>query len=344
VFPVYLEAPKQGDIGVTCCYYSRILQFVKIIYYYKIHYILLYNNPMHLTLQQIKLFEAVFRLSSYTRAAEELYLTQPAVSLQIKRMEAQMELPLFERVGKKVFPTAAGKALYPLSTDILRRVNDLKAQVEELKGEVKGALNLSVVTTAEYFIPHLLGRFLQNYSDVEPKLKFTNRAQLLERLTNNEDDFVVMGRIPDGDGLIAYPFLENVLVVVAPPNHPLANNKNIQLKSLTKERFLQREKGSGTRLVFDVLLKKHKLQIDPYMELGSSEAIKQGVMAGLGLAILSLHSLSLEQNAGKLAVLDVTGFPIKRRWYAVHLKNKTLSLVAKTFLEFILAEGKALQK
>ena len=294
---------------------------------------------MHLTLQQLRLFEAVARHSSYTRAAEELHLTQPAVSIQLKRLEAQAGLPLFEQVGKKIFATAAGTAMYAASIDILDRVAELKNTLEELKGEVKGPLRLSVVTTTKYFMPHLLGSFLQKHPDVDPKLKFTNRARVVERLMNNEDDFVVMGQIPNDEKLVTYPFLENILSIVAPPNHPLANKKNIQLKALVKERFIHREAGSGTRLVFDQLLQKNGLHIEPYMELGSSEAIKQGVMAGLGLAVLSLHSLTLERDARKLVVLDVKGFPLKRRWYAVHLKGKKLSLVAKTFMEYILNES-----
>lgn len=294
---------------------------------------------MHLTLQQLKLFEAVSRNNSFTRAAEELHLTQPAVSIQVKRLEEQTGLPLFEQVGKKIFPTAAGKAMYAASVDILGRVAELKGTVEELKGEVKGPLQLAVVTTTKYFMPHLLGQFLQTYPDVEPKMKFSNRARVVDRLMNNEDDFVVMGQIPTDKGLETYPFLENILCVVAPPSHPLAQQSNIQLLDLVKERFLEREIGSGTRLVFDQLLEKNGLQVEPYMELGSSEAIKQGVMAGLGLAILSLHSLELERQAGRIVVLDVEGFPIARRWYAVHLKGKKLSLVAKTFLDFILKES-----
>jgi len=294
---------------------------------------------MHLTLQQLKLFESVYRNGSYTQAAKELHLTQPAVSIQIKRLEVQVDLPLFEVVGKKIFPTAAGKVVYQACVDILGRVQMLKQSVEELKGEVKGPLELAVVTTAKYFMPHLLGHFLQDYPDVEPKLRFTNRARVVERLMNNEDDFVVMGQIPDDKNLETHPFLENILGVVAPPGHPLAGRKKIRLQDLAKERFIEREEGSGTRLVFDRLLEKNGLKIEPYMELGSSEAIKQAVMAGLGLAVLSLHSLRLEQVAGKLVVLNVEGFPLKRRWYAVHLKGKRLSLVAKTFLDYILTES-----
>lgn len=291
---------------------------------------------MHLTLQQLKLFESVYRNGSYTRAAEELYLTQPAISIQLKRLENQAGLPLFDLVGKKIFPTTAGKVMYQASLDILNRVTDLSKSIEEIQGVVKGPLQMSVVTTAKYFMPHLLGNFLKEYPDVEPKLKFTNRATLVERLMNNIDDFVVMGQIPEDHKLKTYPFLENILVPVAPPDHPLAGKQKVNLKQLIKERFLQRESGSGTRLVFEQLLKQNGLSIEPYMELGSSEAIKQGVMAGLGLAILSIHSLQLERDAGKLVVLNVDGFPLKRRWFAVHSKSKQLSLTAKTFLDYVL--------
>lgn len=294
---------------------------------------------MHFTLQQLKLFEAVSRKNSYTRAAEELNLTQPAVSIQIKRLEEQCGLPIFESVGKKIFTTTAGKALYEACVDILNRAEELKNTIEELKGVVKGPLRLSVVTTSKYFMPHLLGNFLNKYPEVEPKLVFTNRARVIQHLYDNEDDFVVMGQIPDDDKLETYPFLENILVPTAHPDHPLANKKKITLEELVKERFLVREEGSGTRLVFDRLLEKNGLNIEPYMELGSSEALKQAVMAGLGLAILSLHSLRLEQAAKKLVVLDVEEFPLKRRWFAVHMKGKKLSLVAQTFHDFIIAES-----
>ncbi|HFD31603.1 MAG TPA: LysR family transcriptional regulator [Gammaproteobacteria bacterium] len=294
---------------------------------------------MHFTLQQLKLFEAVSRRSSYTRAAEELFLTQPAVSIQIKRLEEQVGLPLFESVGKKIFPTAAGKAMYEASVDILNRAAELKITVEDLKGVVKGPLQMSVVTTAKYFLPNLLGAFLQKYPDVEPKLKFTNRARVLERLMSNEDDFVIMGQIPEDDHLETYPFLNNIIGIIAPADHPLANKKNIALEELQNQRFLNREIGSGTRFVFDKLLEEHGMKIEPYMELGSSEALKQAVMAGLGITALSLHSVQLELAVNKLTILDVEGFPLKRRWYAVHLKGRKLSLVARTFLDFILSES-----
>ncbi len=297
---------------------------------------------MHLTLQQLRLFESVARHGSYTRAAEELHLSQPAVSIQIKRLETQAGLPLLERIGKKILMTAAGKIMYQASLDIVERVEELDKGMDELKGQVKGPLQVSVVTTAKYFMPHLLGSFLQKYPEVEPILKFTNRARVIERLRNNDDDFVVMGQVPTNDSFEAYPFVNNVLGIVAPADHPLAKQQNIPLRALARERFLKREVGSGTRFVFDELLKDKGIEIETYMELGSSEAVKQGVMAGLGVAILSLHSVQLELEAGKLAVLDMQGFPLKRRWYAVHLKGRSLSLVSRTFLEYILEESRHL--
>jgi len=293
-------------------------------------------KSMHLTLQQLKLFESVARNNSFTRAAEEMHLTQPAVSIQVKRLEEQVGLALFEQIGKRIFLTNAGTELFNASGDILDRIKELEDTVADLQGEVKGPLQLSVVTTSKYFMPHILGAFLQVHADVEPRLKFTNRANVMQRLYDNLDDFVVMGQVPKDQQLEAHPFLENILVVAAYPDHPLTGKKNIQLEQLIKERFLVREAGSGTRMVVERMLEKHNLAIDPYMELGSSEAIKQGVMAGLGLAVLSLHSLMLELDAQQLKVLDVEGFPIKRRWYAVHPKGKKLSLVARTFLDFIL--------
>lgn len=300
---------------------------------------------MHFTLQQLKLFTSVARNSSYTRAAEELFLSQPAVSIQIKRLETQLGLQLFEKVGKKVLLTTAGRKVLLASTEILQQVESLKVSIDELTGNVAGPLQVAVVTTAKYFMPHLLGSFLQHYPEVEPSLKFTNRARVIERLFNNEDDFVVMGQIPDDERLVSYPFLNNVLGIVAPTDHPLAIHSSLSLQQLLDERFLMREPGSGTRSVFEQTLVRNNLpKVEPYMELGSSEAIKQGVMAGLGIAIVSYHSIQLELESGKLALLDVEGFPLVRRWYAVHRKEGRLSLSAQTFLEYMLDEGEKVVK
>lgn len=299
---------------------------------------------MHLTLQQLKLFEAVSRNRSFTRAAEELFLTQPAVSIQVKRLEDSVGQPLFEQVGKRIYLTAVGREMYAACQDILGRLQELDSAVSELQGAMKGPLHFSVVTSAKYFMPYILGAFVQAYPEVQPKMTVTNRAHVLERLTENQDDLVIMGQVPEEMDVLAHPFLDNPLVVVAHPEHPLASADNVTLKQLVKERFLLREQGSGTRMAVDRLFSKQGLGFERFLELGSSEAIKQGVMAGLGISVLSLHNLRLELAGGHIAILKVKGFPLKRRWYAVHLKGKKLSLVARTFLDFILKESEQVLK
>jgi LysR family transcriptional regulator, low CO2-responsive transcriptional regulator len=294
---------------------------------------------MHLTLQQLRLFEAVARHRSFTRAAEELFLTQPAVSIQVKRLEEGVGLPLFEQVGKRIFLTSAGEEMYGAAREILGRLKGLEGAMDDLHGKVKGPLRIAVVTTAKYFMPHLLGTFLREHAEVEPSLTVTNRARVLERLAANLDDLTIMGRTPESLDVEMAAFLENPLVPVASPDHPLAEERGIPLERLARERFLIREKGSGTRYALDRLLAERGLEIRPYMELGSGEAIKQGVMAGIGVSVLSMHSLRLEQAAGLLKVLDVEGFPLVRQWYCVYPKGKRLSNTARTFLSFLLQPG-----
>jgi len=297
---------------------------------------------IHATLQQLRLFEAVARHKSYTRAAEEIHLSQPAVSIQVKRLEENVGLPLFEHVGRRIQLTDAGRELYAASKDVLGRLTELDGAIDSLSGEVAGPLRVTAVTSAKYFLPHLLGAFIRRYPDVEPKLMVANRASLLERVADNEDDLYVMGHLPDGLDVVEHPFLENIITVVASPDHPLARKRKIPLKQLTEERFLVRESGSGNRKVVDEAFEQRGLTITPYMELGSAEAIKQGVMAGLGISALSLHNLRLEIAAGQIVVLKVEGFPLRRRWNVVHRHGKKLSPAARSFLEFLQSEGQHL--
>ncbi|MCP4410683.1 MAG: LysR family transcriptional regulator [Gammaproteobacteria bacterium] len=297
------------------------------------------NLIRHVTLRQLQIFEAVVRLGGYTRAAEALHLTQPTVSMQIKKLSEALGLPLLEQVGRHIHPTAAGRDVYAVTREILGRMVALGDLASELNGVVKGELRIAVITTAIYFMPHLLGAFIGPYPQVKPRLTVTNRAKVLERLKSNEDDLLIMGQVPKGLAVQAYPFIDNELVVVAPPDHPFSSARNITLKQLSQERFLVREPGSGTRQTVDRRFAEHGLKIESYMELGSSEAIKQGVMAGLGLSVLSRRNLRLELAGHHIVILDVDGFPLIRRWYAVHLQGKKLSLVARTFLDFILNES-----
>lgn len=293
----------------------------------------------HVTLRQLQIFETVVRLGGYTRAAQALHLTQPTVSMQIKKLSETLRLPLLEQVGRFTRPTSAGRDVYAAAQEILGRMVALGDLTSEIKGVVRGELRIAVITTAKYFMPHLLGAFIVRHPEVTPRLTVTNRARMLERLKANEDDLLIMGRVPKDLAVRAQPFIDNELVVVASPDHPLAGMHNITLENLIQERFLVREPGSGTRKAMDRLFTERDLKIEPYMELGSIEAIKQGVMAGLGLSVLSRHNLRLELAGRHIMILDVDGFPLKRRWYAVHLQEKKLSLVARTFLDFILNES-----
>ncbi len=298
------------------------------------------NLIRHVTLRQMQIFEAVVRLGSYTRASEELHLTQPTVSMQVKKLAETIGYPLLEKIGKQLHTTTVGDEVYQSAKEILGNIMMLGEATSALEGTIKGPLRLAVITTAKYFMPHLLGAFVQQHPLVEPVLKVTNRSRVLERLKANEDDLLIMGQVPEGMPVIAHPFVDNELVVVANTCHPLTKEKQISLQQLQKERFLVREEGSGTRLAINRIFAEQGLEIRPFMELGSSEAIKQAVMAGLGISVLSRHNLRLELAHNYISVLDVSGFPLFYRWYAVHLENKKLSLTAKAFLNFLLQQGK----
>jgi len=293
----------------------------------------------HVTLHQLRLFRSLGTHLSYTRVAEELHLTQPAVSIQIKRLEERVGMPLVEQMGKRLYLTEAGRELFEACRDVLDRLRVLNEDMTGLEAGVKGPLNLAAITTAKYFMPHLLGVFLRDYPEVVPRLTITNQARVLERLEENMDDLVIMGSIPENMDLEAKHFLDNPLVVVAPPDHPLVGKKKIPLSRIAQERFLSREPGSGTRAARARLFAEHGLAANIYMELGSSEAIKQAVMAGLGISVLSLHNLRLELEAGLIAKLDVEHFPLMRQWYVVHLKGKKLSNTSRMFLDFLLKDG-----
>jgi DNA-binding transcriptional LysR family regulator len=289
----------------------------------------------HATLRQLQVFEAIVRLGSFTRAAEELFLTQPTVSMQIRKLTDALGLPLFEHVGRNVEPTEAGLELYDACRKMFETLANLEMKIADLKGMKSGRLRMGVITTAKYLAPEILGEFSRLYPGVDLALKVTNREQIIERMHANEDDLYIMGQAPEDEIEVeAYPFAPNPLVVMAPRGHPLVGKKKIPLEQIAKEPFIIREPGSGIR---DVTLRTfHKQNLQPMvrMELGSNEAIKHAIVGGLGLSVLSLHTLTLEGADGPVAILDVEGFPILRHWFIVYPKGKELSLVAKTFLEF----------
>ena len=294
---------------------------------------------MNITLRQLKVFERVARRLSFTRAAEELFLTQPAVSMQIKQFEEAIGLPLFERLGKKIYLTRAGEELYQLSRSIAQQLDEAEQLIEELKGTEAGRLNVSVANTVHYFAIRLLGEFCQRHPKVRVSFKVTNRKGLLQNLEDNEADLLLMGQPPDNQDLVAESFLINPLVIIAPQHHPLSGRRSIPLKELANETFIMREIGSGTRNSVERFLAERGVHLTVSMEMNTNSAIKQGVEEGLGLGIVSIHTLERELEGGRLTVLNVESFPIIRQWYLVHRAGKRLSAIATEFAQFVRNES-----
>jgi len=294
---------------------------------------------LSLTLRQLQVFEAVARHRSYTRAAEALYLTQPAVSMQVRQLEQQVGLPLFEHVGRRIYLTPAGEEVLRLARNVLREVGEAEAAIQALKGVRRGRLTIAVASTANYFAPQLLGTFARRHEGITVSLDVTNREGLLRHLGDNDVDMVIMGRPPEGLDLEAEPFMENPLVVIASPTHPLVGEQPVPLARLQEEVFVVREPGSGTRIAMERHFEEHGVRLTTGMEMSSNEAIKQAVEAGLGLGIVSLHTLGMELELGRLVVLEAETFPILRHWHLVHRRGKRLSPVAAAFAEFVRTEG-----
>ena len=297
---------------------------------------------MNVTLRQLRVFESVARLLSYTRAAEELHLSQPAVSMQIRQLEDNLGLPLFERVGKKVYITEAGQEMYHYSRGVEQQLSEAETVLENLKGLRQGRLVLAVASTANYFVPRLFAEFNKKYEAVSLSLDVTNREGLLSHLEANDTDMIIMGLPPGEMDLEAEAFLDNPLVVIAPPAHPLVGQRHIPMETLQQETFIMRERGSGTRISTERVFEDVGIQLKTGMEMSSNEAIKQAVQAGLGLGVLSIHTLEVELMLKRLVVLDVEDFPIIRHWYIVHRRGKRFSAVAQAFRDFVLTESKGL--
>ncbi|BBL76935.1 LysR family transcriptional regulator [Methylomagnum ishizawai] len=296
---------------------------------------------MNITLRQLKVFERVARRLSFTRAAEELYLTQPAVSMQIKQFEENIGLPLFERLGKKIYLTRAGEELYQLSRTISEQLDAAELLIEELKGTDGGRLVVAVASTVHYFGIRLLAEFCRRYPKVKVSFKVTNRKGLLQQLEDNEADVVLMGQPPEDQDLQYEAFLENPLVLIAPAGHPLAGKRGIPLSELQDENFIMREQGSGTRSAAERYFGERGVHLTASMEMNTNGAIKQGVEEGLGLAIVSIHTLERELESGRVVVLDVEHFPIRRQWFIVHRSGKRLSAVAREFADFVRSEARS---
>lgn len=294
------------------------------------------------TLRQLKVFEAVARHSSYSRAAEELHLTQPAVSIQVKQLEHHAGLPLFERLGRKIYLTAAGREMVNQSGAILQQFREAEEALAALKGIRGGRLRIAVISAGDYFFPRLLARFCERHEGVTVDLVVDNREEVLRRLTENATDLAVMLRPPDQADTDASPFAPQPQVIVAAPDHRLAGKRRIALSALTGEKFIVRETGSDTRISMDEAFAERHFKPLVTMEIKSFETIKQAVVAGMGVSFLSAHTISQELELGRLAVLRVEGFPVIRSWHVVQRKTKRLPPVAAAFKQFLLEEGGAL--
>lgn len=294
---------------------------------------------MHVTLRQLRVFESVARHLSYTQASRELHLTQPAVSMQVRQLEDDLGLPLFEKLGKRTELTEAGRELYQYSLGINRSLQELEEVMESLKGVSRGRLSIAVASTVNYFAPRLLAAFQRRYPGIGLHLDVTNREALIRALEANAVDLVLMGQPPEQVEVEAEAFMANPLVMIARPDHPLSPERSIPLERLAEEVFVIREPGSGTRLAMERFFAEHGLTPRHGMQMTRNEAVKQAVRSGLGLSVVSLHTIELELETRRLVILDVAGLPLQRQWYLVYRRGKRLSPSARAFREFVIQEG-----
>jgi DNA-binding transcriptional LysR family regulator len=293
---------------------------------------------MNITMRQLQIFQAVAQHRSYTAAATYLHLTQPAVFMQVKQLEESVGLPVFETIGKRLYLTGAGQELLRYSQIFSQQFEEMREVFANLQGIERGTLSLSTSGTAIPFTSQLLAAFFRDHPAISLNIDIANRAGLLDHLEANEVDLVIMGKPPDKMDLESEGFMANPLVVIAPPDHPLARRKKTPLAQLMEHEFVVRERGSGTRNAMERFFSAHRVELMASIETASNDSIKHAVAAGLGLGILSIHMIELELAAKRLAVLDVEHFPIMRHWYVVYRKGKRLSPVARMFKDFVVEQ------
>lgn len=294
------------------------------------------------TLRQLRTFAAVARHGSFVRAAAELHITPPAVSMQIKELEDEVGLPLFDRGAKSVTLTMTGEYLLVYVRRVLATLKEADDAMARLRGAQVGRITIGMVSTAKYFLPRLLAHFRAEHRAVEMRLAVGNREQLVKQLQEGEVDLAVMGRPPREVAARAEPFAAHPHGVLAAPAHPLANRREIPPAALAAEEFIVREEGSGTRAAMEQFFRDTHIRPPQIMEMASNETIKQAVIANMGLAFLSLHTAGLEIETGQLVVLDVVGLPLVRRWHIVNLQGKPMSPAAEALRYFVLERGEAL--
>ncbi|MDO7901090.1 LysR family transcriptional regulator [Pseudomonas sp. K1(2024)] len=296
------------------------------------------KSLMRMTLRQLQIFNEVCDLRSYSRAAEEMSLTQPAVSLQIRQLEELVGQPLFEYVGKKLYLTEAAEALQRASRDIFGRLENFDMQLSDMQGSLQGQLKLAIESSAKHFVPHLFAAFKRRHPEVNLTLTVVNRAQAIRRLSDNRDDLIIMSMVPQDMGLEFLPFLNNPIIAVAPPDHPLSQPERLRLQDLESHTLLVREQGSGTRKACEEYFKDKRVHFTQTLEVASAEAQRESVIAGLGIALLTRHAVNMELATGLLRELPVEELPLFRSWCVVQAKAKRQSPVALAFLAFIRSE------
>lgn len=293
----------------------------------------------HGMLPQLRVFEAVTRHGSFTRAAEELYMAQPTVSVQIRKLTETVGMPLLEQVGKRVHATAAGLELYTACQDIFDTLSGIEDTLSNIRGLKAGTLRITASTTAKYLAPHLLAEFVKLHPGIEASLRVSCRQAVLERLAANEDDLYIVANPPDDEDIVVQRILPAPVIALARSNHRLAGERAIPFARFAQEPFLTREQGSGTRMIAERIFAAHGIEPRVRMELGSNEAIKETILAGLGVAILYRHSIGFSIDPEQLAVLDVEGFPLEAYWHFAYPVGKQLSPAAQTFMEFVRKEA-----
>lgn len=296
---------------------------------------------MNITFRQLRVFAEVARLSSVQRAAEALHLTPPAVSMQIKEIESQVGLALFDRAGRRLSLNTAGEYFLVYARRLLGTLKDAEDAMARFTRVESGRLTVGMVSSAKYFLPALLAQFHAEHPTIELRLRLGNRAQLAALMAANEVDMAIMGRPPQAFANRAEPFAAHPHGLITGPQHPFASAQSVPAAALAREGFIVREDGSGTRAALVDYLERHQLQPMFVMEMDSTEAIKQAVMAGLGVALVSLHTIALEWQHGLLAAPTVEGLPLMRRWHVVNTAAKVLSPAAEALRYFVLERGEA---
>ncbi len=295
---------------------------------------------MNITIRQLKVFREVARLQSFTRASKALYLTQPAVYMQIKQLEEAVGLKLFEKQGRQISLTDAGDEIRLLSDSVLQQIDETQDHLQQIASGDQGKLRLAVATTVASVATRLMARFNEQHPAMSLHFTVTNREGLIQLLQNNETDIVIMGKPPEELELDTQELMANPLVIIAPPSHPLCDSdKPVSLNTLFQQDFILREPSSGTRQAIERFMNTHGRTLHSSIEMNSNDAITQSVAEGLGLGIVSVHTVTNELKQGRLKLIDATGFPLHRSWYMVQRKGKRLSPLSERFKSYIIEQA-----